>query len=147
MDAMNELNSVLEAKLALLKSYELLTEQIQETFRKEDLEGVKTLLSRREEIARKIDKLDSSLRERMFAWENEKPETATKFRGMVDGFHRKIGNVFERIALKEKDLIPVMRGESERLKKELMRIRGIRHAATTYYEPGPSSPRFVDARK
>jgi polyphosphate kinase len=147
MESKNELNSFLEAKLALLKSYDLLTEKIQESFRKRDLENVHIPLSRREEIARKIEKLDSSLRERILVWENGKSETEAKFRGVVEGFYRKIRNVLEQITLKEKDLIPILRGKSEELKREIIRIRETRHGVGSYHRPNPSFPRFLDARK
>ena len=147
MESKNELSVDMETKRALLKSYELLTEKIQESFRKGDFQSLNTLLSRREEIAREIERMDSSLRERMLALEKEKPERAAKFRGMVEDFHRKIRHLLEQITLKEKDLIPQLQGESEELKREIMRMRETRHAVVSYHKPDPFSPRFLDARK
>jgi hypothetical protein len=147
MESKNELNSFLEAKLALLKNYDLLTGEMQESVRKEDLDGLILLLSRREELARKIERVDSSLQKIMCSGEEKTQESAVSLRGMIDHFYRNSNKVLERIALKEKDLIPLMREESEELRKELIRTRGIRHAAATYYKPGPFSPRFVDASK
>ena len=146
-ESKNELNSFLETKLALLMSYDLLTEKVQESFRKGDMENVNIRLSRREEIVQKIARLDLSLRERMIASEMEKSGTAAKFRGMVEGIHRKIRNVLEQIALKEKDLIPMMSRETEKMKRELLRMRETRSAVANYSKTGASSPRFLDARK
>ena len=137
MESKNELSFFLEDKLALLKSYDALTEKTLESFRKGELDGLMILLSLREELIKKIEKLDSCLRGLMTSGEHEKPES----------YHRKTKEVLELIALKENHLIPLMRGESEELKKELIRMRGIRHAATNYYRPGPFSPRFLDAKK
>lgn len=147
MESKNELNSFLEAKLALLKSYDLLTEKMQESFRKGDLDGVMPTLSRREEIIRKIERVDSSMQRMMFSGEDKTPGTAANLRGMVEGFHRKTRNVLEQIALKEQSLILVMSREIEKMKRELLRMRENRCAAANYSRPGTFSPRFLDARK
>jgi hypothetical protein len=147
MESKNEWNSFLEEKLALLKSYALVTDEMPEHLRKGDLNGIWIRLSRREEIAQKIEKVDSSLKKMMSAMQHEESETTAKFRGVVGGHHGKAKEILEHIALKEADLIPLMRGESEELKKELIRMRGARHAAASYHKPKVFPPRFLDARK
>jgi hypothetical protein len=147
MKSKNEMNSFLEAKLALLKSYDLLTEKMQESFSKGDLDGVMTPLSLREEIIRKIERVDSSMQKLMFSGKDKIPETAVNLRGMLDGFCRNTKKVLEQIALKEKDLIPGISRETEKMKKDLLRMRETRSAAANYSKPGASSPRFLDARK
>jgi hypothetical protein len=147
MESKNELSCFLEDKLALLKSYDALTEKMLESFRKGELDGFMIPLSRREELIKKIEKLDSSLRELMSSGEDEKPEMGDKTKGMPASYYSKTKRVLEQIALKENDLIPKMRGESEELKREIMRMRETRHAVVRYHNPNPFSPRFLDARK
>jgi hypothetical protein len=148
MESKNELNSYLEEKVALLKSYALITDEMQEYLQKGELNGIWIRLSRREEIAQKIEKIDSSLKKTMSAMQHEGPETTAKLRGTVGTHHRRAKEILEQIALKEADLIPLMREESEELKQELIRMRGARHAAASYYhKPKVFSPRFLDARK
>ena len=147
MESKNELSFFLEAKLALLKSYDLLTEKMQESFHRGDLSGVWIRVSRREEIAQKIGKMDSSLQEMVSSGEDKNLETASRLRGMAESFYRKTKTVLEQIALKEKDLIPVMSREIEKMKRELLRMRETRCAAANYSKPGTFSPRFLDARK
>ena len=133
--------------MALLKSYDLLTEKMQESIRERDLDDMMIQLSRRGEIARKIEKVDSALQEMTPAREKEQPEMAAKLRGMPERNHSQIKKVLEQIAFKEADLIPLIRGESEELKKELVRMREARCATASYYKPWVSSPRFLDASK
>lgn len=147
MGSKRELNSFLEAKLALLKSYELLTEKIKESFHHGELDNLWGRLARREEFIKKIEKLDSSLRELMSSGEAESPGVGDKIKGMPESCHSKTKQVLEQIALKEKDLIPVMSRETEKMKRELLRMRETRCAAATYSKPGTFSPRFLDARK
>lgn len=147
MESKNEWTLVLEAKLVLLNRYDLLTDKIEEGFRKGDLEGVALPLSRREEIVRRIEKLDSSLRGKMSSSGIEGSEIGAHFRGIAESFHRKIRSVLEQIAQKEKDLIPVISKETEKLKSELLLIRESRCAAGKYTKPVTLPPRFVDSMK
>jgi hypothetical protein len=147
MDAMKELSSFLEEKLALLTRYCLLTEMLRESVRRKEPDAMMIPLSRRAEIVRRIEKIDSSLGAMMSARQNEDPERAAKLRGTVEIHRRKVAQVLEQIALKEADFIPLIKGEREELRAEILRMRETRNAAASYQKPKVFSPRFLDASR
>lgn len=147
MEAGKKICSFLEKKLALVKQYLAITERMKEAIINDKEDNLSGFIKQRQEYMKKIDKIDRSIADTIKAYGEHFKSVSNRFRGSIDSHIQHIRRVVEAVAPIEKEVMMMVKAESESVKTDLLKRRHIRHAVKGYRNGLGPHARFLDTRK
>jgi len=145
-DTGKEICSFLEKKVTLFSRYLSLTERMNAALGEEE-KDLQDLISKRQSCMEKIKKIDLSIQQTAGAGPDEHNLIPPKFKGLIDGYLKKLKSILETIELLDKEVTAVVKQEVENIKTNLLNMRNIRQAARGYGGRVGNPARFLDTRR
>ena len=139
-----EICSFLEKKLVFFNQYLLMTNQIKEAcaLNKEEYPGA--LLSQRQACIYKIERIDESIRRTVGNNPGRLDRLSEKCKAMIDGYLKRLKTVMETVDLGDRELMVTLQADRKDIKKDLLELQDMRHAAQGYKNKRELPPRFLD---
>lgn len=147
MDEGKKICSFLEKKLALFSQYLSITERMRETIINNKEDNLAGFFKQRQDYMNKIDKIDRSIEETVKAYGEHFKYVSNQLRGSIDSYIQYIRRVMDALAPIEREVMVMVKAESERVKMDLLRRRNVRNAVKGYRNDARYSARFLDTRK
>ena len=144
MEAGKDICSFLEKKILFFDRYLSITERMKETFEDKEAGDLGRVLSERRDCINKIDRIDSSIKNIIEEGSNRVDHVSNKFKGVIASHLKNLKNIMESVDLMDRELIGVVKEESEGLKTELLKMRNVQQAARGYKRGITHPPRFLD---
>lgn len=138
---------LLEQKLALFRRYVSATRHMKERLKGMDMAGLRTCLSDREECIHRIQKIDASMEQHKAGVNKNRHHLLNHIRETMDHYLKEAKGMMESIDAMDRELMVMVQEESMGLKKEILMMRHVGHAARGYKRAERNYPRFLDARK
>ena len=144
--ASREICSFLEKKVTLFSRYLSLTERMNAALGEEE-KDLKDLISKRQSCMEKIEKIDLSMQQTAGAGSDKHNLIPPKFKGLIDGYLKKLKSILETIELLDREVTAVVKQEVENIKTDLLGRQKVRQAARGYGGRVGNSARFLDTRR
>lgn len=139
-----EILSLLEEKIPLFHRYLSVTENMKEAFGDDGKGNIGNFLSERQDVIQKINEIDSSIEKVMEGVPDQPTGGFGECRELIDTRLQDIRLVIETVDPIERELIIMVKGETESVKRSLLEMRNTRQAVNGYQKTGSSSPKFFD---
>ena len=168
-DAVKEICSLLEKKLALFKQYLSITEQLKESIGNKEDGDLGALLSERQGCIKEIEGIDLSMEKVVKAnfdrvcQISDQVNTHTQTHplacdelsrvegggedggeGLIDSYLMKIKRIMEAIDPIDGELVVMVKEEGERIKREILKMRDVQRVARGYRRAKGVFPRFLN---
>ena len=139
-----EICSFLEKKLVFFNQYLLMTNQIKEAcaLNKEEYPGA--LISQRQACIYKIERIDESIRRIVGENPGGLERLSEKCKAMIDGYLKRLKTVMEAVDLVDRELLGTLQADGKDMKRDLLKLQDMRHAAQGYKGKREVIPRFLD---
>ena len=144
MEAGKDICSFLEKKVLLFDRYLSITERMKETFKDKGPGDLRSVLSKRQDCIKRIERIDSSVKDIIEAGSNRGNHVSKKFKGVIATHLKNLKSIMERVDLIDRELMGMVKEESEGLKNELLKMRSVQQAAIGYKRGTTHPPRFLD---
>ena len=145
-DTGKEICSFLEKKVTLFSRYLSLTERMNAALGKEE-KDLHDLISKRQSCMEKIAKIDLSMQQTVGAGPDKQNLILPKFKGLIDGYLKKLKSIMETIELLDREVTAVVKQEVKNIKADLLNRRNIRQAARGYGGRVGHPARFLDTHR
>ena len=143
-----EICTFLERKLAHFKQYLSITEKMKQAFgNKEDISNLGSLISRRQGLVHKIERIDMSIGKVLKKGSRKLSRISNKYKDMIDGYLIKIRDVMTTVDLMDKEIMVMVTHEGQGIKTEVLKMRNFREAARGYRGSSGYTARFLDTRR
>jgi len=154
-------HSLFAKKLSMLKRYRLITRKMRDNIKSRAEVDLKTLVLERESCIRGIESIDSRLEKLFKSGREESPRASDardiqeddygigKPRNLKDvayGYLSDIKSLLQAIAPVEKELVALVAEEKEKVKRDIIRMRDSRDAASRYMAATIRTPIFLDKK-
>ena len=145
-DTGKEICSFLEKKVTLFSRYLSLTERMNTALGEEE-KDLQDLISKRQSCMEKIEKIDLSMQQTTGAGPDKHNLIPPKFKGLIDGYLKKLKSIMETIELLDREVTAVVKQEVKNIKADLLNMRNIRQAARGYGGRVGQPARFLDTHR
>ena len=139
-----ELCSFLEKKLVFFNQYLLMTNQIKEACALNEEQYPGALISQRQACIYKIERIDESIRRIMGDNPGRLNRLSEKCKAMIDGYLKRLKTVMETVDLVDRELLDALQADRKDMKRDLLELQDMRHAAQGYKSRREFTPRFLD---
>ena len=145
-DIVNRICFLLEKKLGLFKGYLSLTERIKEAIGNEiDKSKIHAFLYKRGDCINNIDMIDGSIKKLITARNSDQNYHAPeRLREAIDPHLKGIRTLMKKICHMDRELLIMVRGETEHFKTKLLQMSKFRQGVHGYRKGRSISPRFLD---
>jgi len=147
MDIGGEICSFLEKKLALFNQYLSITKRMRDAFIDNSAPDPGPFISKRQACIATIGRIDASVekfREKRPDWLHH---VSGKRRASIDGYLKRLRSIMETADLMDREVMGMVKEQSEDIKSDLVEIRRVRQAARGYGDRMKSPPRFLDTTR
>ncbi len=135
---------LLEEKVRALREYFSVTQTLQEHIPLEDLEGLQALLTRREEVAKHVDRLNVGLERLRSQLSRDLGNLPVEIRERCRILGETARGLLNKTASLESACLAQIARQRDRVQEELRQKSGDLKALHTYAGPTSSVPRFMD---
>ena len=144
MDMGGEICSLLEKKLALFNQYLTITERMKDAFIDNSAQDPRPFISKRQACIANIGRVDASV-EKILERRSDGPyPISAKCRASIDGYLKRLRSIMGTAELLDRELMGMVKEQSEDIKSELVELHNVRQAAGGYGGKMKSPPRFLD---
>jgi len=139
-----EICSFLEKKLVFFNQYLLMTNQIKEACALNEEEYPGALISQRQACIYKIERIDESIKRIVGENPGRLDRLSEKCKAMIDGYLKRLKTVMETVDLVDRELMVTLQADRKDMKRDLLKLQDMRHAAQGYKSRREFTPRFLD---
>jgi hypothetical protein len=139
--------SFLEKKIDLFTQYLSITKEMKEGLKDKEVRHLEKFLSQRRDCIKRIEKIDLSMEKTIRASSAELDPVSEKGRKLIDGYLSNLKSIMEAVDVVDTELMNKLKEEGEGIKRELLEMRNVRHAARGYKKEIRYSPRFLDTMR
>ena len=144
MEAGKDICSFLEKKILFFDRYLSITEQMKEAFKDKGTGDLGGLLSQRRDCINRIDRIDSSIKNIIEDVSNKVDNVSNRSKGVIADHLKNLKSIMKRVDRIDRELMGMVKEESEGLKTELLKMRNVQQAARSYNRGITHPPRFLD---
>ena len=147
MDIGREICSLLEKKLALFNRYLTITERMRDAFIDNSAQDPRPFISKRQACIANIGRVDASVEKILDKRSDRLHHISGKCRASIDGYLKRLRSIMGAADLMDREIMGMVREQSEGIKSELVELRTVGQAARGYGDRMKSTPRFLDTTR
>ena len=147
MDMGGEICSLLEKKLALFNRYLTITERMRDAFIDNSAQDPRPFISKRQACIANIGRVDASVEKILERRSDGHHHITGKCRASIDGYLKRLRSIMGAADQMERELMGMVKEQSEGIKSELVELQKVRQAARGYGDKMKSPPRFLDTTR
>ena len=147
MDMGSEICSLLEKKLALFNQYLTITERMKEAFIDNRAQDPRPFISKRQACIANIGRVEASVEKILEGRSDGLHHISGKCRASIDGYLKRLRSIMVTADLIDRELMGMVKEQSEDIKSELVELQKARQAARGYGDKMKSPPKFVDTTR
>ena len=136
----------LERKLSVFRRYLSITEKMKRAVGNPEGKALRNLLAERRSCIKRIENIDGTMGKIPGSDEIGMPFTSAKSKARVHQVLNHIAELMETIAPLDREVMHLVKSESDALRSGLLKIRHTRKAAAGYGHRAAGPSRFLDTR-